>query len=472
MSKFSEYLRYLIARSGESVSSISRDIGAERTSIHKALSGERILPYKTVQNLAVHFGLSLDERQEFFRLYNSHFQGEEVYANRQAVCQLLNDLSALRFDPVKLSVVPELSFDEHLLHGEYRIRTVLKSVLTYELTHCEKPVFDLFLPAKLDFTAELMELWLSVPPFQIRQLLSFRSEPSLAVENLQLLRSVIPLCLASRGAHQPYYFQEPSSSMSLFPMGYYVITPHFLLQLSADLSTAQLRQEPELVSYFHDFFNSLLSNCQLLTQCNSNILNVLQEYISNTVSDSLKTMIFQPCLGRYYTQDIIHKYLKSNDIPYTQMFHLVDQHFSVLRNITKDYCILFTEKGLTELAHTGSLIDMPPQYVPPLEIADRRAMLHKLRCEVENNTVKALIARPAFLKLPDYLSIYITKENGLHFYTTNQFLFGAYCCNIHITEESICRLFSDFFQALPGSPLVYSREDTLSILDQILLELH
>ena len=42
MSKFSEYLRQMIKKSGESVSAVSRSIGAERTSIHKALADERI----------------------------------------------------------------------------------------------------------------------------------------------------------------------------------------------------------------------------------------------------------------------------------------------------------------------------------------------------------------------------------------------------------------------------------------------
>lgn len=43
MSKFSNYLRKLIDQSGESIASISRNAGIERTSIHKALKDERIL---------------------------------------------------------------------------------------------------------------------------------------------------------------------------------------------------------------------------------------------------------------------------------------------------------------------------------------------------------------------------------------------------------------------------------------------
>ena len=51
MSKFSNYLRKLIDQSGESIASISRNAGIERTSIHKALKDERILSYKAMQIL-------------------------------------------------------------------------------------------------------------------------------------------------------------------------------------------------------------------------------------------------------------------------------------------------------------------------------------------------------------------------------------------------------------------------------------
>lgn len=65
MSKFSNYLRKLIDQSGESIASISRNAGIERTSIHKALKDERILSYKAMQILARYFGLCTEERQEF-----------------------------------------------------------------------------------------------------------------------------------------------------------------------------------------------------------------------------------------------------------------------------------------------------------------------------------------------------------------------------------------------------------------------
>ena len=87
MSKFSTYLKRLIADSGESISSLARTIGAERTSIHKALADERILSYKTVQALARHFNLSVDEKI-FFSYMISFFKARKrtTTVRPSAVC--------------------------------------------------------------------------------------------------------------------------------------------------------------------------------------------------------------------------------------------------------------------------------------------------------------------------------------------------------------------------------------------------
>lgn len=176
MSKFSHYLKNLIDQSGESIASVSRSTGAERTSIHKALSDDRILSYKTVQALARHFNLSIDERKEFFRLYDILLQGEETYENRQAVCRLLNDLASIRFT---MSPPPEIPEGQRklnrLIKGEYAVRSAIRSTLIAEASRSEDSEFDLFLPPRLDLTTELMELWLDNRKLQVKELLFFSS---------------------------------------------------------------------------------------------------------------------------------------------------------------------------------------------------------------------------------------------------------------------------------------------------------
>ena len=254
MSKFSIFLKNLIEESGESISFIARSIEAERTSIHKALTDERILSYKVVQALARHFNLPVDKKKEFLRLYDILLQGEEAFENRQTVCRLLNDLSSIRFSMLPPPQVDSITLKKKLLKGEYAVRNAIRNVLIYETTHTDKATFSMYIPEKLDLTMELMELWLAQRDYSVDALLNFCSERTSGVKNVQLLRSVIPLCLASRGNYRPYYFCETPKSVSLSPMSYYIITPHYLVLLSEDLSMAQIRDDTELIEFYHMHF--------------------------------------------------------------------------------------------------------------------------------------------------------------------------------------------------------------------------
>lgn len=85
--------------------------------------------------------------------------------------------------------------------------------------------------------------------------------------------------------------------------------------------------------------------------------------------------------------------MKAPNLPYDTMFHLVEKHFSVLRNIQKNYVTIFSEKGLAAFIQNGILQDLPPQYVPHLEPSDVKMMLTELYKETENGTITSLIIR-------------------------------------------------------------------------------
>lgn len=326
------------------------------------------------------------------------------------------------------------------------------------------------LPEKFDITQQLIELWLADRDFTADALLCFRSGMSNDVSNIKLLKSVIPLCLASRGKYQTYYFREATKAVSLSPFNHYIITPNYLVLLSEDLSTAQISEDKELIDFYTKYFRNLLNYCDPLVKCSSNILEILGEHIENTQPDSLNVMMPQPCPGRYITPDVIQKYMNNDTMPYKEMFDLVEQHFSVLRQISGTYQTVFSEEGLTNLIETCSMADLPPQYVPPLEKKDIKQMLTYLYREIEKGTVKGIIVKPSALQLPDYISIYV-NSNGLHIYTTNAFVYGAYCCNLHICEKSVTRVFTDFMEALPKTTLVYEKEDALKLLKHHISEI-
>lgn len=88
MSKFSTYLKRLIADSGESISSLARTIGAERTSIHKALADERIFPIKQFKHSHAILIFPLMNEKIFFSYMISFFKARKrtTTGRPSAVC--------------------------------------------------------------------------------------------------------------------------------------------------------------------------------------------------------------------------------------------------------------------------------------------------------------------------------------------------------------------------------------------------
>ncbi|MCD7843984.1 MAG: helix-turn-helix domain-containing protein [Clostridiales bacterium] len=469
MSKFSSYLKQLFESSGESIAAVARDIGAERTSIHKALTDERVLPYRVVQALAGHFRLTLEEREEFFQYYEMFLQGEDAWKNQQAICDLFNHLADVRFTPSSVAVqLVRPSENASMVEGEYAVRSVIRSVLAWETSQGEDVTIRMFLPTGLNLSQELMELWMTGAQFHVEELFC---SPVVAgndcSRDIHMLERIIPLSLVSRGAYAPYYFRERPGTQDVNPLNYYIITPNYLLHLSQEQSAAVIHTQKPLNRLFSSHFQYLLERCELLTNCTSSILDVLQKYTDATNPDTSFFMLMQPCFGRYVTPHLIQKYLRTDgSIPLETLYSVGDRRFSALRKVEKNYYTVFSEEGLQLFIDTGLMIEMPPEYVPPLEPDDRLVFLTQLRREMETGIVIGLIVRPSYLRLPDYMEAYVDADGCIHFDTTNRFLHGAYCCDLRISEEYLCRAFLQFFHSLPNSKMVYPKEDALRILDE------
>ena len=144
--------------------------------------------------------------------------------------------------------VSSLSISERLIKGEFAVRSAIRSVLIYEISHTENAEFNLFLPPSLKLTIDFMEFWLDNRNFTVNELLCFETSPNAAAKNLELLHAVIPLCLASRGHYKPYYFHEYSQSSIALSNGILHYFSALSDSISEDLSTAQILESEDLIS--------------------------------------------------------------------------------------------------------------------------------------------------------------------------------------------------------------------------------
>ena len=86
--------------------------------------------------------------------------------------------------------VSSLSISERLIKGEFAVRSAIRSVLIYEISHTENAEFNLFLPTSLKLTIDFMEFWLDNRNFTVNELLCFETSPNAAAKNLELLHAV------------------------------------------------------------------------------------------------------------------------------------------------------------------------------------------------------------------------------------------------------------------------------------------
>ncbi len=478
MSKFSIYLKNQIEKRKEPISSIARSIGAERTSIHKALKDERILSYKVVQALAAHLQLSLEESREFFRLYDMLIQGEDVWYNRTAVCELLDYLSSVSFSPdsqmsrnaAASSAMADI--EEGLVEGEYSVQNMVYTLLEREAQMDADVCFQMFLPSDTDVSRILMQLWNSGVRFNADQLFCFPTTVNNDYSQyVRILRRIIPMCLIARDSYHPYYFYEHPAFLPVNPLSYYIITPHYLILLSQDQSKALIQSSGRLVKLFSDHFCGLMAYCEPLVSYSTTLPEILKSCSAMHNPKGTLYLMPQPCFGRYYTPEIITKYFRSDSGLTPELYSAVVQYFSLFQTMKNNFHTVFSEKGLQYFAETGIITELPQEYVRPVEVQDRVFLLSRLRDDIAANRVIGRIAHPSSLHIPDCLTLCVDADGNTWFDTTADFIHGAYYCDIHLSEKSFCLAFQDFFRSLTGSQLVYSQEETLEILDKYIQNL-
>ena len=116
---------------------------------------------------------------------------------------------------------------------------------------------------------------------------------------------------------------------------------------------------------------------------------------------------------------------------------------------------------MSHFATTGILADLPIQFTIPFTVNERIVLLKKLKEDMINSNYQVFATNPVKFTIPA-ITIQLYKTNGLDFFATNN---KGCISSSFIEEKSIAEAFHDFFESLPESDLVYSKEETIKIID-------
>ena len=226
---------------------------------------------------------------------------------------------------------------------------------------------------------------------------------------LKLLEWILPLCLVADNHYHPYFYYDHSTvSYYSDPLPYFILVEDFLLCLSQDLKSAVLYKSSELIQYYRQSISETINQCESLLTCSMDPFDILKQYMDYSTLDGYYTIMAQPCFGKFYSREFI-----ASKVP-------------------------------KELPYYQELVD------------------------AADGSITGLIVNPSKFQIPEYLTFTISPDKGIHIFTTLMFEEKAYHSNMHILEPIISKAFFDFILSLPASEYVYSKEDTLKILDELI----
>lgn len=469
--KFSEYLRELIRKNDLTISALARQTGIERTTLSKAVSGQRILPYHALDRIINLLRLTPMEEKKLRYFYEEQFEQKGVRESREIIDKLFFDLSSLdfsmaAFEERKLLVNIEEYVKNHLIFtGSMKVELLLRMILSEELSK-ENGKIEMTIPPRYSFlNQELMQRYLSEGvKAEITQIIAFDTSEDVEgnLHNLKYFCQVLPFCLLSYQRYHPYYYyDECVQKQYTDPFPYFMVTSNYVICLSENGLEAMLLRSEEQVFYYHRHFQNLLSQCRDLIKYTVNPVEMLKSYAERTDADGYYTIMDQPCFGKYYSDEFIEDHIHEN-VPYREyLLEIAKNRFRVLR-VAKNFYTLYTKNGLQRFMDTGVLDDFPEILVKPFSMEVRKKLMNQMANDVVSGKNVARILEPGIF--PEYLSITTSLNSGVGFFLTQQSPLKEDFFSIHLEEPSVCKAFHGWLLGLAESRYALSAEDTAKVM--------
>lgn len=459
MSMFGEYLYQLIQNREISISRLSRDSGVERTAIHKALNGDRILPYPAMEALAKHLKLAPGEARRLRQYYDRLFESENVSKAREIVDRIFLKWSEILVIRRKAEGRQELlRFDDedkksgdwiyefrqkNIWNGYAEIVSLIRFMISEEMKSVS-PKMELALPPQALAVQECIEeIYGRNMDMQIIRLLCFDvSEPASEcnLHNLEALGCVLPACILSEGKyHVYYYYNDEAQARYTDPLPYFLVTHAGAVCFSENCQTAILMKEKEQVDYFRSCFYHLQKSCYKLAEYWEG-RGAAPELFGNeeqSVNEDKRlgrkrricAIMSQPCIRKAWMPELV---------------------------------TLFTEKGIRDFLETGRLYD-PVEGLMEIDSRKlRREMLQGFLDTLAEEKVRGRMFDKMLFTLPEEFEILLFEDCGMALHDRSK---GT---GLWIWEEKLCRAFWEWGNHLAKSECVFDRDRTIEIIEEML----
>ena len=475
MKALHELLRNYVEKSSYTVYSLSYASKVNRTTLQRALNGERPISQENLNRILPFLKLTLSEKAELDKAFLISQIGELTYEKHMYIKDLLEQIEVLGTVDGKsdsLPFVPSGSVTDsaQIIKGNFNIiKTICqaasccirdeKEPFLYTIAHFQNRFFkDLYEQLQIPFYKDL----------QIRHITPFiKAAPDNAdcsLFNLRVLSTLFPFALSNPANCTLYYCYESYliTETATIPFSYFIVCNRQVFLLSADCETAMVLPE-HVVNYYTGFFNRILQSSRELT-ASVNTASYLSAFLECAKDAKfINTIESQPCVTAFIDAGMIAESI-NKELPaqYQQMLTdmLATQNNNLKRMVNSG--IVFTRRGYDNFVQNGIIEQIPLDLYHPLSIQNRILILGRMVQAISN----------------DAYHFYMIKEDSFHprieiiTYDTTHMLLNYHNPDTDrvqtcmIREPGMISTFTDFMHSLADHDLVYSLEDTKKLLQQ------
>lgn len=195
-----------------------------------------------------------------------------------------------------------------------------------------------------------------------------------------------------------------------------------------------------------------------------------EKYLSSTPllinleEENHYNLSYQPTMTPFITEPMLRDHLHLESLS-PKMVELIKDYLLKIRESRVTVHVSFTMEGLEYFFETGRFSEILDFLYTPLAPKHRIELMHNLLDDVERGRYKPRVIKTAIFPIP--LPVCLTScslQSVIIFYTNQRFGLGVF----QLSEVSMLNAFNDFLVYVQDSELVYSEEESLKLMRDLL----
>lgn len=475
MGKSGELIHELISSKNETIYSVAKNCGIDRSLLSKYLNGKSSIDIEKFSTIVDYLKLNMEADALVRKNYLEEITNYRDFNGVLNALKLLTEYESLytgNNSGSKIRVSLDFEDDVIKLNSRSEIASVLDYIIRDEATDSKRLYTninsDILFDVMKNYPAKIM------PGFDFRHIVDSHADP-LQTNIVETLKFML------LGYSTNYFETEqsgPTANDALFPK--YAIGNEVCLFVDNEIQTGYAVKNKSVTEIYVKKFLEVLKNTQAYSQSTEDILELklthLQFLNSNIPQyctiDSLPASVF------FMTKDMWHQIAKQNVQDRTYLIDTTFEYYQgFLSQITKYLTVLRIE-GLRSFVDKGIVYQMPANYADPLTIENRMKVLESMKEYFEQPGHDFYLLKENVFHGNNLLNVEVINKGARHELSAlminlekekpdDHNYIGNFACNIFSQNEVTS--FYEFMRALTVSGCCYTKTQSMLLLEEEIL---